>query len=187
MSRRPSQGKNTLLKVIADEIAVCAACRKDAVGLPVPGEGSADAKVAFIGEAPGKQEAATGRPFVGRSGKVLRQMIREVGLREEEVFITSALKYLPKHVTPKPKEIAHARKHLLAQLDIIHPKIIVLMGRAACFSLLERDVVMTKEHGMVAEKNGRRFFLMYHPAAVLYAQRLREDFVNDFTKLRSML
>src|SRR5258706_16357604 len=96
--------KSAALKKIADEIARCAICKEGKSGLSVPGEGSSDAEIVFMGEAPGKTEAATGRPFVGRSGKLLRNMIRDAGLSEDEVFITSQVKYLPDRGTPTPSD-----------------------------------------------------------------------------------
>ncbi len=97
------------LQKIADEIANCKICQKDKIGLPVPGEGNADADIIFLGEAPGKKEALTGQPFIGPAGKVLRGLIKEVGLKDENVFITSPVKYLPKYVTPTPEDVAHGR------------------------------------------------------------------------------
>ncbi len=83
------------LQEIAKEIENCKICKVGKSGKAVPGEGSPDAKIVFIGEAPGRQEAATGRPFVGRSGQFLRSQIREVGLAEGDVFITSRLSIYP--------------------------------------------------------------------------------------------
>ena len=92
--------KERALKALAAEITQCRSCRKGGSGKAVPGEGSAGARVVFIGEAPGREEAETGRPFIGRSGRLLRQSIREIGLAEEEVFITSPVHYLPDRGTP---------------------------------------------------------------------------------------
>ena len=96
-----------LLK-IAQEIESCIECREGKLGRAVAGEGSAYAEIAFIGEAPGKEEAKVGRPFIGRSGKFLRSMIREIGLEEKEVFITSPVKYLPRRGTPTKADIPTA-------------------------------------------------------------------------------
>ena len=94
---------------IAREIEKCALCKKWGTGAPVPGEGNPEAKVVFIGEAPGRQEAKTGRPVVGRSGKLLRATMLEAGLSEEEVYITSPVKYLPLRGTPSRENILHAK------------------------------------------------------------------------------
>jgi len=181
-----SQEKQLALDAIAKEIASCRICKRDKVGVAVSGEGNPDADVVFIGEAPGKQEAKTGRPFIGRSGKLLREMIRKVGLKEEDVFITSPVKYLPKHVTPTKEEVAHGRTHLFAQFDVIQPKIIVLLGRVAALAVLEENIEVAKMHGTTIERNGRTFIIFYHPAAILYSRRLLPAFEKDFLKLTQL-
>lgn len=179
--------KRLALEKISEQISDCKICRRKTVGSPVPGEGNANAKIIFVGEAPGKDEAKTGRPFIGRAGKILRELIRNSGLKEKDVFITSALKYLPKHVTPKPAEIKHARQHLFDQIDIIQPKIIVLLGRIACLSVLEKKCSLAVEHGTLVEKNGRKFLIVYHPAAVLYSNAARKPLTEDFKKLKKLI
>src|SRR3990167_2426446 len=153
--------KQEQLDAIAQQITRCRVCRRRKIGLPVPGEGSPEAEVVFIGEAPGKTEAVTGRPFVGRAGKLLRQLIKEAGLLEEKVYITSPVKYFPKHLTPTREEIEHGRKHLEEQLAIIQPKIIVLLGRVAVLALLKRAVAIAKEHGIIVEADDRRYLIAY--------------------------
>src|SRR5581483_12509208 len=95
--------KQKALDKIAKEIENCQVCQEDKIGIAVPGEGDPDADIVFLGEAPGKQEAQTGRPFIGRSGKLLRIVIKDAGIKEEDVYITSAVKYLPKRGTPTAK------------------------------------------------------------------------------------
>ena len=141
----------------------------------------------FVGEAPGKEEAKTGRPFIGRAGKVLRALIAEAGLKKEDVFITSAVKYLPQHVTPTPAEVAHGRIHLFKQLDAIRPKVVVLLGRVAVLAVLERNVSIAKEHGTVVEQKGRHYLIAYHPAAPLYAPKVKVEIVKDFEKLKRLI
>src|ERR1700685_3374875 len=99
--------KQKELDRLAREIENCKICKIGKNGKAVPGEGNPDAKIAFIGEAPGKQEAVIGRPFIGRSGQLLRSLIREIGLKEDEVYITSPVKYLPERGTPTSEDIAH--------------------------------------------------------------------------------
>src|SRR5580704_5798504 len=101
--------KQQALDKIAKEIENCKLCKVGKNGMAVPGEGNPDAAIAFIGEAPGRQEAATGRPFIGRSGQLLRSLIRGIGLNEEDVYITSPVKYLPDRGTPTSQDIAHGR------------------------------------------------------------------------------
>jgi DNA polymerase len=179
--------KQIALDKIAKEIANCKICKKDKIGLPVPGEGSPNAKVVFIGEAPGKEEAKTGRPFIGRSGKLLRTLIAEAGLKEKDVYITSPVKYLPKYITPTPEDVAHGRIHLFKQLEIIDPKIIVLLGRVAALAVLEQDISVAKEHGKIIKKDGKQYLITYHPAAPLYSPKLRTEIMKDFKKLKKLL
>jgi uracil-DNA glycosylase len=179
--------KQKELELIAKEIEQCSVCKVNKIGKAVPGEGDSNAHVVFIGEAPGKKEAETGRPFVGRSGKFLRELIVKAGLTEEGVFITSPVKYLPEHVTPTPEEIEHGATHLDKQLAVIKPKVIVLLGRVACAALLKRDCSPAKEHGTIEKKDGRIYFTTYHPAAPLYSPILRASITKDFAKLKRLL
>ena len=172
--------KTQKLQQIADEIARCRTCKAQKSGKPVPGEGNPDADIVFLGEAPGRNEALSGRPFIGRSGKLLRRMITDAGLREAEVFITSPVKYLPDRGTPTKKDIKHGRVHLTKQLAVIGPKIIVLLGATAVYAMLEEVVPIMKKHGTIVEKDGRRYLITLHPAAILrfpkYAPLMRADF-----------
>lgn len=178
--------KQKLLEKVAKEIRSCIECRVDRVGIAVVGEGCARAKVIFIGEAPGKTEAETGRPFVGRSGKLLRKLITDSGLKEEDVYITSPVKYLPTYVTPKPSDIAHGRVHLDKQLRIINPTIIVLLGNVAAQAVLGRKVQSSKVHGTIIEKD-RTYFLTIHPAAAIRFQKYKPIIEGDFKKLSKLL
>lgn len=179
--------KQAALDKIAAEIKRCRTCKKDKVGLPVPGEGNANAKVMFIGEAPGKKEAAAGRPFIGPAGKVLHQLLAESKISLSDVFITSPVKYLPKHVTPTPEEVAHGRIHLDKQIAVIQPKVIVLMGRIACLAVLNRNCFIAQEHGKIIKQDGINYFLSYHPAAPLYSPKLRAIMQDDFKKLKRLV
>lgn len=178
--------KQKLLQEIAKEIENCKICKTDTSGKAVPGEGDPDADIIFIGEAPGKNEAREGRPFIGRSGKLLRQTIRDIGLTEDEVFITSPVKYLPDRGTPTPKQIAHGRTHLMKQFDVIQPKLIVLMGSTAIQGVLEEKVPVMKRHGDIVEKEGKKYFITLHPAAAIRFQKLKKIFLEDFQKLKTL-
>ena len=178
------------LDEIAEEIKKCSVCKEGKTGVAVPGEGNPDADIVFIGEAPGKKEAVEGRPFIGRSGQLLRSLIREIGFDDErDVYITSPVKYLPLRGTPTPQDIAHGRTHLMKQLAVIRPKFIVLLGRVAAEGVLQQKVAVVKERGsVIVEKDGIKYFLTYHPAAALrfpvkFKPRLRED----FTKVGKMI
>lgn len=179
--------KKRLLDDIAREIEKCRLCRRDSSGKAVPGEGNADADIVFLGEAPGRTEAATGRPFVGRSGKLLRAMISRTGLKEGQVFITSPVKYLPDRGTPSKKQITHAKKHLYKQLDVIKPNVIVLLGKTAVTAMLERDSAILQEHGSIVQQDGRTYIVTLHPAAVLRFPKYKSLMDADFMLLRSFL
>lgn len=153
----------------------------------MPGEGSPTANVMFVGEAPGRQEAATGRPFIGRSGQLLRKLIREVGLKEEDVFITSSVKYLPDSGTPTPIDVAHGRTHLLKQIDVIKPKFIVLLGRVAVLGVLGKDIAVVKSHGQIIREDGRTYFITVHPAAALRFVKNKVLLLEDFKKLKKLV
>ncbi len=179
--------KQIELDKIAKEIENCKICKKGKIGKAVPGEGSANADVMFVGEAPGKKEAETGRPFIGRAGKLLRQMFVEAGLKDEDVFITSAVKYLPEYVTPKPADIEHGRIHLFAQFKIIKPQVVVLLGNVASQAVLKEKFPIAQIHGTLIEKDGIKYLIVYHPAAPLYNPNLRQELKNDFKKLKEIL
>ena len=182
-----SQSKEGQLLKIAEEIKACALCREGKTGLPVPGEGDAGADIFFVGEAPGKEEAKSGRPFIGRSGKFLRGTLREMGLREEEIFIASPVKYLPLKGTPSKAEIAHGTTHLLRQLAVIEPKVIVLMGNVAVWALLGLEGSVSQEHGNVVRKEGRTYLITFHPAAAMRFPKIRQAFLNDLTILKRLI
>jgi uracil-DNA glycosylase len=193
--------KQRALDKIAKEIEQCEICKVGKIGKAVPGEGNPDADIVFIGEAPGKTEAKTGRPFVGRSGKYLRSIIRIIELNEDEVYITSPVKYLPTKGTPTPAEIAHGKKHLDKQLAVIDPKIIVLMGSVAVQGVLgsptsprsklglrgARKISVMKEHGEIIKQGGKKYFITLHPAAALRFQPLKKIVDEDFIKLKNLI
>lgn len=181
--------KQAELDKIVEEIRNCAICKKGKSGVAVPGEGNPDADIVFVGEAPGKQEAKTGRPFSGRSGKLLREMIRGIGLDDEkDVYITSPVKYLPDRGTPTSSDIKHGRVHLMKQLAVIQPKVVVLMGRVAAEGVLQKKISVVKEHGeVIEEEEGIKYFLTYHPAAVLrFPNKFKQGFKADFQKIEKI-
>jgi DNA polymerase len=166
---------------------MCPLCKKWGKGMAVPGEGNADAEIVFIGEAPGTEEASTGRPFVGRSGKFLRRMIEGIGVENKDVFITSPVQYFPLRGTPSLENIFHSRVHLLKQLSVIDPKIVVLLGKTACRALLEKKVKLTKEHGTIIRRDERIYFITFHPSYAVRFPNGKKGFVRDFDKLKRLL
>lgn len=153
----------------------------------VHGEGNPDAQVLCIGEGPGYYEALQRRPFVGRSGKLLRKVLVEMGLPPEKVWITNIVKVRPpENRDPTPSEIAAYRPFLNREIEIIHPTLIVTLGRFSMEKFLP-DVRISQVHGRVHKANweGRLVFVlpMYHPAAALRGTKIMESFVEDMKKI----
>lgn len=178
--------KEKALKKIEREITKCIECKINTSGKPVPGEGDTDADIMFLGEAPGRTEAATGRPFVGRSGQFLTTLIESIGLKRTSVFITSPVKYYPGMRAPTPKEISHGRLHLTKQITVIKPKLIVLLGATALKALLP-EYTVTKAHGKLIEENNMKYFITFHPAAALRFPPIRILIQTDFEILKKAI
>lgn len=173
------------LKEIAREIENCGECKKGKSGLAVPGEGNAKAEIMFVGEAPGRKEAETGRPFVGRSGKLLTELLSSVGLDRKDVFITSPVKYYPGKRLLTKEEIQHGRTHLLKQVNAIKPRLIVLLGAVAIRAVLDKKLKPTEHHGKVMEG---RYFVTFHPAAAIRSPKIvRGKMTDDFRKLKRIV
>jgi uracil-DNA glycosylase len=150
----------------------------------VPGEGSPRARVLLVGEAPGASEDRSGRPFVGRAGKLLDQVLEAAGLPREDVFITNVVKARPPgNRDPTAAEVAHHWPWLEAQLDVLRPALVVPLGRHALGRFAERDDKISKVHGQVLARAGRRLFPLYHPAAALRAPPVREQLLQDAQRL----
>lgn len=150
----------------------------------VPGEGKPTADLMFIGQAPGREEDITGRPFVGRAGRLLNSLLEDVGIRREEVFITSLVKcFPPGNRRPKRSEIEACFKHLRAQISVINPKLIILLGEQA-LSTFFKGASLKDVHGRFLDKDGRRFFPTYHPAAAMRFPRIRKLIKRDFKRLK---
>ena len=179
--------KIAALKNIALEIERCRMCKTGKSGVAVPGEGNPNADIVFLGEAPGKTEAKTGRPFVGRSGQLLRKLIRESGFTEEDVYITSPVKYLPDRGTPTKNDIKHGKIHLDKQLAVIQPKIIVLLGATASYAMLGKSVHILKVHGTILRQDGRTYVMTLHPAAVLRFPKYAPIILADFEHLKTLV
>ncbi|HSX36141.1 MAG TPA: uracil-DNA glycosylase [Patescibacteria group bacterium] len=153
----------------------------------VPGEGSPNAKVVFIGEAPGKNEDLTGRPFIGAAGKFLDELLASIGLSRTDVFITSILKYRPpNNRDPKPEEKAEFWPYLSAQLEVIEPQLVVALGRHAANCFLP-DLQISKAHGVPVKWKSYTLLPLYHPAAALYNGRMRQTLLDDFAVIAQLI
>jgi DNA polymerase len=158
----------------------------------VPGEGSAEAEIMFIGEGPGKKEDESGRPFVGAAGKFLDEMLGTAGLKREEVYIANVVKCRPpENRDPLPEEAESCWPWLEAQVRIIDPKIIVTLGRHSMERFLPgQKISAVHGHAMRREIPGlgkRIFFTLYHPAAALYNGGMRQTLIQDFKKIPKLL
>ena len=159
----------TSLKSIESTVAKCTRCRlyKTATK-PVPGEGNANAQLVCVGEAPGANEDATGRPFVGPAGQLLTKILAAVDLKREDVFICNVLKHRPPgNRNPLPDEVAACSPYLVRQLELIKPKVIVAFGTFAAQTLLETKAPIGKLRGLVHQYHGIPLVVTYHPAALL--------------------
>ena len=170
---------------LAEGIRTCTACPlyKNRL-LAVPGEGPANAKIMFVGEAPGADEDHLGRPFVGRSGKFLDELMNTVGIKREDVFITGACKCRPpQNRTPTVSELKTCRQLWLdQQIEVIKPRVIVLLGSAALRSVLGLERV-TPVRGRFIIRNGQQYFVTYHPAAGMRFPKIGAIMHNDFQQL----
>lgn len=153
----------------------------------VPGEGPLDAGAVMLGEAPGANEDEQGRPFVGRSGAMLGRILKEAGLKREDFYITSIVQFRPpENRAPKRVEIAACKKFLAGQMDIVKPKVVVLLGRTAAGAMLGIDE-MEGNHGKVTERGGTKYFVTYHPAAALRSTTNLKKMARDFGRLKRLL
>lgn len=172
--------------------AACRRCKRcplwETRAQVVFGEGAPQAEVLFVGEAPGAQEDIEGRPFIGRSGKLMDKMLAEAGIEREAIFITSLLKCRPpENRDPLPAEQELCEKWLKEQIRLLNPRVIVCVGRISAMRLIRRDFKVSKEHGVFYEKNGRVYMGMYHPAAVLRSPSLKQVAQEDYLKLKKLL
>ncbi len=185
------------LKDIEEEIRNCKKCElwKSKTNY-VPGEGREDARIVFIGEAPGREEDKQGRPFVGNAGKLLNELLESIGLKREDVFIGNVLKCRPpNNRDPKPEEIEACSPYLIRQLNVIKPDVIVCLGRHSAsfifdlFGLEFRGI--SRERGEVRKVRAwnKDVFIIpvYHPAAALYKPPLKEVLKRDFEKIGNLL
>ncbi|MDD5082701.1 MAG: uracil-DNA glycosylase [Dehalococcoidales bacterium] len=170
------------------EIALCRRCEiaKSRTRV-VPGEGAENAGIMFIGEAPGWHEDQQGRPFVGPAGQFLEHLLTSIGLRREQVYITNIIKSRPpNNREPLPIEIQNCSEWLDRQIQIIHPKMIVTLGRYSMARFFPEKSI-SKVHGTAQKRDGIIYFAMYHPAAALHQQSLRQTIEADMLKITAVL
>ena len=152
------------------------------------GEGARDAEVMFIGEGPGEQEDRTGRPFVGRAGQLLDDMLAMIDLKREKVFIGNMVKCRPpQNRDPLNIEQEACIGYLRNQVALRKPKIIVCLGRIAAMKLIKEDFKITREHGQWIEKAGVWMMAMYYPSALLRDPRKRPESFEDLKSLQAKI
>ena len=145
----------------------------------VPGEGSETADVMIVGEAPGKSEDEQGRPFVGRSGKFLDELLAEAGLDRGSVYITNVVKARPPdNRDPTKAEVEHWMPVLEEQLALVAPRLVVPLGRHA-LAHFAPDAKISQVHGTLMIERDRALYPMYHPAAALRGRALRQTAIED--------
>ncbi len=196
--------KDEALRKIKDEVIALssgslASSRRENKYFPVIGEGSHDADIVFIGEAPGENEAKTGRPFVGRAGKFLNELLESVSIPRESVYITNIVKDRPpKNRDPLPEEIEAYAPFLDRQLEIIKPKVIATLGRFSMQYIMKR-YGLEFELGPISTLHGKVFdtkmpwgdrvkvVALFHPAAAIYNQQLKPQLMEDFKVLKTVI
>ncbi|MYD36739.1 MAG: uracil-DNA glycosylase [Dehalococcoidia bacterium] len=185
----PTTDAAEALRAIAGEIAVCTECRL-AQGRTnaVPGEGAPDADVMFIGEGPGYYEDQQGRPFVGAAGKFLDELLASIGWARKDVYITNTVKCRPPdNRDPQNDELDTCESlYLRRQLELVNPTLLVTLGRFSLTRLFPRQSI-SRARGQLLYKDGLAVYPIYHPAAALHQQRLRDVIVDDFKNLPTAL
>ena len=191
------KNQQLLLNDIEAEIKYCRKCRLyEAACKGVPGEGAPAAEILFIGEAPGKNEDLSGRPFVGSAGKFLDSMLAGIGLGRADVFIANIVKHRPpKNRAPRPDEIMACTPYLDSQIKVIKPKIIIPMGQHATDYILSRTGAdfqnISAARGKLYERVllDRQVIIMpiYHPAASLYSPKYKAAIKEDFQKIQALI
>lgn len=202
-SEKEKNERHEALKKIRDEVIALKesplySFRIKENNFPVLGEGSHFASIMFIGEAPGKNEAKTARPFVGAAGKFLNEMLEGVGIKREDVYITNIVKDRPpENRDPLPEEILIYGPFLDRQIEIIQPKVIATLGRYSMDYIMRRfrldfDIEpISKAHGKNYEAKTNygkvKIIPLYHPAAALYNGSMREVLKKDFEILKKFI
>jgi DNA polymerase len=176
------------LTELYQQIALCHKC--DIAKLRtkvVPGEGAENADIIFIGEAPGWHEDQQGRPFVGQAGQFLDRLLASINLNRQQVYIANVIKCRPPdNRDPLPTEIQNCRQWLDSQIEIIKPKMIVTLGRYS-MAMYFPGKSISKIHGTAVKRDNVIYYAMYHPAAALHQQSLRQAIEADMLKIPRLL
>ena len=177
------------LAELYQKIAACRDCEElaNTRTQTVPGEGPENSQLVFIGEAPGFHEDQQGRPFVGQAGQFLEQLLNSIGMRRSDVYICNVIKCRPPgNRDPLPTEIQNCQKWLDQQLELLSPKMVVTLGRYSLAKFFPGETI-SKIHGKARRQGNVLYFAMYHPAAALHQQSLRQTIEADMLKIPSLL
>jgi len=183
------KGDRMTLSKLRKEVRQCRKCPLAATRKNVVfGEGSANARLVFVGEAPGEEEDIQGRPFVGKAGKLLDRLIERIGLGRDDVYICNVLKCRPPgNRDPEEQERELCKHYLFAQLELINPKIICTLGRHAYNTLLGVDERITRIRGVLTSYRGTPLLPTYHPSFLLRNQNKINEAWDDMEKLKQLL
>ena len=154
-------------------------------------DGSPNADLMIIGEAPGGDEEKQGKPFIGRAGKLLNKTLEALGWQRSDFYVSNIVKYRPqddegKTLTPTEKEIELFRPSLEKEISVVDPKAIIVLGRIAMTGLGISGTI-SNNHGKVFELNGRKVLVIYHPAAILRNPNLEENFRVGLGKIKTLV
>lgn len=172
--------------------ALCECTLKKTATRAVFGDGNPDSKIVFIGEAPGKKEDETGKPFVGAAGKFLAEMLAAIGMKREDIYITNIVKYRPpNNRDPEDLEKKQCAEWLHDELNFIRPEVVIFLGRHSMTHFLP-ELKISEAHGKLIHRNMPNFFTeyflpLYHPAAALYNGGMRATLLEDFKKIPKIL
>jgi DNA polymerase len=183
------QPQDASLEAIREDLGECIRCKLHEHRTNIVfGEGAPDARIVFVGEGPGADEDATGRPFVGRAGQLLDKIIAAIGLKREEVYISNIVKCRPPgNRTPERDEVATCEQFLFRQLALIRPKVIVALGSPAFQTLVRTKESITRARGEWREWNGIMVMPTFHPAYLLRVPEKKREAWEDMKKVRDYL
>jgi len=183
------QPQDVSLEAIREDLGECIRCKLHEHRTRIVfGEGDPHAKLVFIGEGPGADEDATGRPFVGRAGQLLDKIIASIGLKREEVYISNIVKCRPPgNRTPERDEVATCEQFLFRQLALIRPQIIVALGSPAFQTLVRTKEPITRARGEWRQWNGIMVMPTFHPAYLLRVPEKKREAWEDMKKVRDYL
>jgi DNA polymerase len=170
----------------------CECKLKETALQPVFGDGNPNARIVFIGEAPGKKEDETGKPFIGAAGKFLAEMLASINMKREDIYITNIVKYRPPdNRDPEHHEKIECAPWLYAELNFIKPDLVIFLGRHSMTHFLP-ELIISEAHGKLVHRKipylPTEYFLpLYHPAAALYNGGMRVTLLEDFAKIPTIL